>query len=100
MRNRIKALAMAEQCDIHRKHAGVPVVVYINRQLTNRRLVDGDAEALLKQMNKLNNEGVIEFYNAVMEELPRVQQVSAVTTVRFFSACQSMLTNAGSSALL
>lgn len=74
MRNRIKALAMAEQCDIHRKHAGVPVVVYINRQLTNRRLIDGDAEALLKQMDKLNNEGVIEFYNAVMEELPRVQQ--------------------------
>lgn len=76
MRNRLKALAMAEDCNPQRERAGVPVVVYINRQLTKRRLVDEDAKALLEQMAKLDKEGVIEFHNAQMEKLPRVQQVS------------------------
>lgn len=84
MRNRLKTLAMAELCDIQRKRAEAPVVVYINRQLTNRRLADEDADALLEQMVKLDKEGVIEFYNAQMENLPRVQQVSTATAVRFF----------------
>ncbi|OWT37899.1 hypothetical protein C362_04923 [Cryptococcus neoformans Bt1] len=74
MRNRLKTLAMAELCDVQRKRAEAPVVVYINRQLTNRRLADEDADALLEQMVKLDKEGVIEFYNAQMENLPRVQQ--------------------------
>ncbi|KGB75388.2 hypothetical protein CNBG_1226 [Cryptococcus deuterogattii R265] len=74
MRNRLKALAMAEDCNPQRERAGVPVVVYINRQLTKRRLVDEDAKALLEQMAKLDKEGVIEFHNAQMEKLPRVQQ--------------------------
>lgn len=74
MRNRLKALAMAEDCNPQRERAGVPVVVYINRQLTHRRLVDEDAKALLEEMAKLDKEGVIEFHNAQMEKLPRVQQ--------------------------
>ncbi|WVQ85997.1 hypothetical protein IAT38_008165 [Cryptococcus sp. DSM 104549] len=74
MRNRIKALAMAEGCDPQRETPGVPVVVYINRQLTGRRLVDKDAEELLDEMIKLDKEGVIEFHDARMEKLHRVQQ--------------------------
>ncbi|ODN99354.1 hypothetical protein L198_03196 [Cryptococcus wingfieldii CBS 7118] len=74
MRNRLKALGMAEGCSPQRKRAGVPVVVYINRQLTKRRMADEDAAALLVEMERLDAEGVIEFHNAQMEKLHRVQQ--------------------------
>ncbi|WWC92045.1 uncharacterized protein L201_006999 [Kwoniella dendrophila CBS 6074] len=74
LRDQIKRLAIAEGCDFKRKNPKVPIVLYINRQLTSRRLTDEDADELVEEMEKLAEEGVIEFYNEYMEKLPRVDQ--------------------------
>ncbi|KAK8850331.1 hypothetical protein IAR55_004248 [Kwoniella newhampshirensis] len=74
LRNQIKRLVMAEGCKVEREDPKVPVVVYINRQLTGRRLVDHDAKDLMNEMIKLDREGVIEFHNAQMETLHRTDQ--------------------------
>nr|ODN90101.1 hypothetical protein L203_02022 [Cryptococcus depauperatus CBS 7841] len=55
MRNKLKALAIAEGCNPQRKRADVSVVVYINR-IANRRLVDQDAQDILDEMTKLDQE--------------------------------------------
>ncbi|WWC72364.1 uncharacterized protein I206_106326 [Kwoniella pini CBS 10737] len=78
LRDQIKRLALAEGCDVKRKRSKVPVVTYINRQLTSRRLIDEDDQELIEEMEKLDDEGVIEFHNAFMEKLPRVDQFCLV----------------------
>ncbi|OCF41270.1 hypothetical protein I317_04928 [Kwoniella heveanensis CBS 569] len=74
LRNQIKKLVQTEGCEVKRNDPEVPVVVYVNRQLTGRRLVDADAAELLEEMEKLDAEGVIEFHNAFMEKIPRTDQ--------------------------
>ncbi|WWD20513.1 hypothetical protein CI109_104989 [Kwoniella shandongensis] len=74
LRDQIKRLVIAEGCEVKRDDPKVPVVVYIDRQFTGRRLVDHDAKELLEEMNKLHEEGVIEFHDAVMERLHRTDQ--------------------------
>ncbi|WWD08538.1 hypothetical protein V865_006650 [Kwoniella europaea PYCC6329] len=74
LRDQIKRLALAEGCEMKRKNSKVPIVLYINRQLTTRRLIDEDEGELVEEMEKLADEGVIEFYNEYMEKLPRVDQ--------------------------
>ncbi|WRT70473.1 uncharacterized protein IL334_007471 [Kwoniella shivajii] len=74
LRDQIKRLAIAEGCEVKRENSKVPTVLYINRQLTSRRLIDHDAQELVEEMEKLQAEGVIEFHNEYMEKLPRVEQ--------------------------
>ncbi|OCF60709.1 hypothetical protein L486_00347 [Kwoniella mangroviensis CBS 10435] len=61
-------------CSVYRKNKNVPIVLYINRQLTGRRLIAEDAEVLEREMENLDKEGVIEWVNAQMETLSRVDQ--------------------------
>ncbi|WVW83994.1 hypothetical protein I302_106019 [Kwoniella bestiolae CBS 10118] len=61
-------------CSVYRKKKDVPIVLYINRQLTGRRLIAEDADVLEQEMENLDREGVIEWINAQMETLSRVDQ--------------------------
>ena len=45
------------------------------RQSTGRRLDAQDAEGLATELQKLDDEGVVEFVDAKMEFIDRVQQV-------------------------
>ncbi|WVR06959.1 hypothetical protein IAU60_003995 [Kwoniella sp. DSM 27419] len=74
LRTSIKKLVKTKGCSVYRKNPDVPVVLYINRQLTGRRLLEEDAERLNEEMHKLDQEGVIEFIDAQMETYSRVDQ--------------------------
>jgi hypothetical protein len=93
-RDRLKHLTTAAHCRIQRKKHDVPIVTYIDRyvmvavgrrrhsgvlitsrQKGGRKFVNEDAELLLKSMWELHEEGVIEFYDAVMEHIAGVDQV-------------------------
>ncbi|RXK39808.1 hypothetical protein M231_02863 [Tremella mesenterica] len=74
LRNAMKNLVIADGCDMSRKWSDRPVVTYINRQMTGRRLTEEDAEGLLRSMNRLAQEGVIEFTDAKMETMSRTEQ--------------------------
>ncbi|RXK39834.1 hypothetical protein M231_02889 [Tremella mesenterica] len=74
LRNALKAYALANGCDLHRHKAGIPVVTYVNRQMTSRRLVASDAEDLVMSLQDLEDRGEIEFNNAFMESIPRAEQ--------------------------
>ncbi|KAK4690019.1 hypothetical protein P7C73_g82, partial [Tremellales sp. Uapishka_1] len=74
LRSSMKTLALADGCSVKRQKSNVPVVTYVNRQLTGRRLNSDDAEEFLKEMNKLHDEGVIEFNDAKMERKSRIEQ--------------------------
>ncbi|WWC89225.1 uncharacterized protein L201_004143 [Kwoniella dendrophila CBS 6074] len=69
-----KLVQIKGTCSVYRKKSDVPIVLYINRQLTNRRLLKEDAESLELELNNLQNQGIIEFVNAQMETLSRVDQ--------------------------
>ncbi|ORY35904.1 hypothetical protein BCR39DRAFT_512961 [Naematelia encephala] len=75
MRDSLKRLALADGCSVERQNPTVPIVSYINRQLTGRRLNADDAAELLVEMRKLHEDGVIEFYDAQMETLTRTRQI-------------------------
>ena len=74
LRNNIRNIGAIYGCDLERKKRDIPVVTYINRQKTGRRLNETDAENVLTKLQELHDEGKIEFYNAQMETLPRIEQ--------------------------
>lgn len=74
LRDRIVAMSEASACRTTRAKSRVPVVTYINRQLTGRRLVDEDHLKLVAAMEDLEKQGLIEFVDAVMENIPRIEQ--------------------------
>nr|XP_031863347.1 uncharacterized protein CI109_001222 [Kwoniella shandongensis]KAA5530419.1 hypothetical protein CI109_001222 [Kwoniella shandongensis] len=74
LRLSMKRLVQTKGCSVHRKSPDVPVVLYINRQLTGRRLVGEDAEQLSQEMQQLDEEGVIEWMDVQMETKSRVEQ--------------------------
>lgn len=75
LRDNLKRFLVHQGCHFERKTAGVPVVTYIDRQRTTRRLVDEDHQALVHEMHTLQEQGKIEFYDVVMEDVPRHEQV-------------------------
>jgi hypothetical protein len=79
LRERMLSLGHFYGCKLEHRHANVPVVTYINRQKTGRRLTDEDAENLLIAMQELDRQGVIEFHNAEMENIPRTEQFCLAT---------------------
>ncbi|RSH87242.1 hypothetical protein EHS25_003151 [Saitozyma podzolica] len=74
LRQSMETLVLTEGCDVHRKDRNVPVVTYINRQLTGRRLLAADHEGLMEAMEGLHKQGVIEFVDAQMETKSRIEQ--------------------------
>ncbi|WVQ80732.1 hypothetical protein IAT38_002837 [Cryptococcus sp. DSM 104549] len=74
LRLSMKRLVTKSGCSVYRKDPKVPVVLYINRQLTSRRLLSEDAESLSEEMTKLHEEGVIEWMDVQMETKSRVEQ--------------------------
>jgi hypothetical protein len=85
LRLTLKELAQTQGCSVQRDNPNVPVLTYVNRQLTGRRLIARDAEALKTAMDKLHREGVVEFHDAYMENLSRVEQVRCYQTWLRFS---------------
>ncbi|GFZ47019.1 LOW QUALITY PROTEIN: hypothetical protein JCM24511_04245 [Saitozyma sp. JCM 24511] len=75
LRDSLRDFVVAEGCSIERTRHNVPVVTYINRQLTNRRLAAGDHEELIGALSVLQNQSLIEFNDAVMETMSRSQQI-------------------------
>ncbi|KAK8864481.1 hypothetical protein IAR55_001731 [Kwoniella newhampshirensis] len=74
LRSSMKKLVQTKGCSVYRQNPDVPVVLYINRQLTGRRLIHEDAEELSREMRKLDAEGVIEWMDVQMETKSRVEQ--------------------------
>ncbi|WWC70090.1 uncharacterized protein I206_104037 [Kwoniella pini CBS 10737] len=74
LRRSMKQLVQTKGCSVYRKKKDVPVVLYINRQLTGRRLIAENAKDLENEMIALEKEGVIEWVDAQMETLSRVDQ--------------------------
>lgn len=64
--------------------SSAPVVTYISRQSTGRRLTVEDHEGLIVALRALEDEGLCEFNVAVMETMTFPQQVETVarSTVR------------------
>jgi protein O-GlcNAc transferase len=56
----------------------MPVVTYINRQKTGRRLAVEDDASMLEALDSLHSRGVIEFHNAFMEDYSRAEQVGRI----------------------
>jgi hypothetical protein len=75
LRQTMKTLVVTQGCDVHRKDPRRPVVTYINRQLTGRRLEKQYHEGLMEAIWGLDEEGVIEFVDAQMETKSRIEQV-------------------------
>lgn len=79
LRERMLSLGRLSGCHLAPRDPNVPIVTYINRQKTGRRLTDEDAKNLLVEMEALDRQGVIEFYNAEMENIPRIEQFCLAT---------------------
>jgi hypothetical protein len=79
LRQSMETLVLTEGCNVRRTGRNLPVVTYINRQLTGRRLLAADHEGLMAAMEDLHKEGVIEFIDAQMETKSRIEQVSSAT---------------------
>ncbi len=99
LRDNLKRFLIPQGCDFQRKNPRVPVVTYIDRwekesrllpqygfgkligsglfyrQSTTRKLVEEDHQALMTEMQSLHDQGKIEFYDAIMEDIPRHDQV-------------------------
>jgi hypothetical protein len=60
------------------------VITYVDRQLTSRRLLDPDHESLLQALHEIQDEGLADVHDALMETLPKKQQftISSQTDVR------------------
>ncbi|KAF9071795.1 hypothetical protein BDP27DRAFT_1446016 [Rhodocollybia butyracea] len=56
-----------------------PVVTYISRQKTGRRLVDKDHEALIRSLSELQDEGFCEVEIPVMENMSVKEQIELVS---------------------
>ncbi|OCF33050.1 hypothetical protein I316_05388 [Kwoniella heveanensis BCC8398] len=74
LRDSMKLLVQTKGCSVYRENPDVPIVLYINRQLTGRRLLDNDAKVLVEEMQKLESEGVIQWIDAQMETYSRIDQ--------------------------
>ncbi|KAK4687906.1 hypothetical protein P7C73_g2203, partial [Tremellales sp. Uapishka_1] len=74
LRDSMKELVQTEGCVVKRLRADVPVVTYINRQLTGRRLNEDDDDMMVKGLLELNKDGIIEFHDAKMETMSRTEQ--------------------------
>lgn len=74
MRDRVVHLSEAAGCQVKRKHANVPVVTYVDRQKTKRRLLAEDHKNLVASLAALDAEGTIEFVHAQMETMDRIHQ--------------------------
>ncbi|WRT66462.1 uncharacterized protein IL334_003421 [Kwoniella shivajii] len=74
LRLSMKRLVQTKGCSVYRKNPDVPIVLYINRQLTGRRLRAEDADSLVEEMIQLDNQGVIEWVDAQMETYSRLDQ--------------------------
>ena len=74
LRDNIVRLGTAAGYGMHREHRGVPIVTYINRQNSGRSLQDDDAERVLERLAQLDADGIIELYNAYMEDLSKSEQ--------------------------
>lgn len=64
-----------------------PIVTYISRQGTGRRLIDGDHTMLVESLQQLEAEGLCEVVVAIMERMSLRQQINLVSrsTVRFYN---------------
>jgi hypothetical protein len=74
LRANIVRLGRAAGYPMERRTPGVPVVTYVNRQGAGRRLDDEDAERVVERMWQLHADKVIEFHDAMMEEIPKDEQ--------------------------
>ncbi|ORY35905.1 hypothetical protein BCR39DRAFT_512977 [Naematelia encephala] len=74
LRNSLKNFVLAQGCELEREHARVPILTYVNRQMTSRRLEAEDADLLLESLNQLHAKGEVEFHNAIMENMDRADQ--------------------------
>lgn len=74
LRANIVRLGRAAGYPMQRRTPGVPVVTYVNRQGAGRRLDDEDAERVVERMWQLHADKVIEFHDAMMEEIPKDEQ--------------------------
>ena len=66
--------------------SSVPIVTYVSRQKTGRRLTEEDHQGLIRSLLELEEEGLIELNIAVMETLTFSKQIETVarSTVSFF----------------
>jgi DNA-binding PadR family transcriptional regulator len=64
------------------------VLTYIDRQRTSRRLLDPDHEALMQTLREIEEDGLAEVHDAVMETLPKKRQfeISTKTDVRLIDS--------------
>jgi hypothetical protein len=69
-------------CNQHVEYTAV--ITYVDRQLTSRRLLDPDHESLLQTLHEIQDEGLADIHDALMETLPKRQQftISSQTDVR------------------
>ncbi|ORX41230.1 hypothetical protein BD324DRAFT_648113 [Kockovaella imperatae] len=74
VRNSIKLAVLASGCDIRRKDPSVPVVLYVNRQDTGRRLLAEDAESLAFELDALHQQGLIELHDVQMGKVSKLEQ--------------------------
>jgi len=74
LRQGVVQFSVAEGCNLARRTPHVPIVTYVNRQLTGRRLTAQSAEDLVQSLQALDDADVVEFYNAQMESLSRAEQ--------------------------
>lgn len=65
-------ISSTRKADVPRK------VVYVDRQTTDRRLVDADHEGLVGVLEHLHREKRIDYVHATLEEMSGVEQVRMV----------------------
>lgn len=74
LRDSMRRLVVADGCHLSRSKSNAPVVTYISRQLTGRRLVSSDHDRLVGALKRMDRDGLIEFEEAKMETMSRTQQ--------------------------
>ncbi|RSH87846.1 uncharacterized protein EHS24_000364 [Apiotrichum porosum] len=74
LRDRVVQVSEVSGCTAKRAQPTVPVVTYIDRQKTARRLLPDCHEDLVKSLQALHDNGDIEFVHAQMEFIERTEQ--------------------------
>jgi len=64
-----------------------PIVTYISRQKTGRRLIPEDHEALVSGLRQLESEGIMELRIPVMERLTLAEQVAEIASSTVSIVC-------------
>ena len=79
LRDSVRRMTRAAGCTTERLHPRVPVVLYVNRQNTARRLNSNDADDLAFDLKRLANQALIELHDVQMEELSPIEQFCLAT---------------------